>query len=177
MAKRHRLLVGGEERTVILDGAGGVPGESLVTIDDGEPIAIEAEGAELPGFVSFRSGGVTRRAYVARNGAAFDVTVGSRRFLIEQVTGSGRGRGVVGGADDTPGEITSPLAGVVVEVRVAPGDELEAGATVLVLEAMKMQNEVLIPLDGTVTAVHVSARDSVEQGQLLVEYDPAGADE
>ena len=46
----------------------------------------------------------------------------------------------------------------------------------LVLEAMKMQNEVLIPLDGTVTAVHVSARDSVEQGQLLVKYDPAGAD-
>ena len=177
MAKRHRLLVGGEERTVVLDSAPGGGDETLVTIDEAEPIAIEVDAAELPGFVSFRSGGLTHRAYVTRDGASFDVTVGSRRFQVQQVTGSGRGRGVVGGAEDAPGEISSPLAGVVVEVRVAVGDVLEAGTTVLVLEAMKMQNEVLIPLDGTVTAVHVSARDSVEQGQLLVEYEPAGADE
>ena len=174
MAKRHRLLVGGEERTVIVDSAGG---ETLVTIDDADPIAVEPEGAELPGFVSFRIAGIARRAYVARDGAAFDVTVGSRRFVVEQVTGSGRGRGVVGGAEDAPGEITSPLAGVVVEVRVAVGDVLEAGTTVLVLEAMKMQNEVLIPLDGAITAVHVNARDSVEQGQMLIEYEPAHEEE
>ena len=64
-----------------------------------------------------------------------------------------------------------------VEIRVAPGDVIEAGTTVVVLEAMKMQNEVHIPLDGAVTAVHVEARDSVEQGQLLIEYEPAGGDE
>ncbi|MYA21163.1 MAG: hypothetical protein F4Z25_13210 [Chloroflexi bacterium] len=174
MAKRHRLVLGGEERTVVLDDAAG---ETLVTIDDGDPIAIELADAELPGFVSFRVGGVVRRAYVTRDGASFDVTVGSRRFQVQQVTGSGRGRGVVGGAEDAPGVISSPLAGVVVEVRVAPGDALEAGTTVLVLEAMKMQNEVQIPLDGTVTAVHVEARESVEQGQLLIEYDPDGEDE
>ncbi len=177
MAKRHRLVVAGEERTVVLDSAPGGGGETLVTIDEGEPIAIEPGGADLPGFVSFRIGGVTRRAYVSRDGATYDVTVGSRRFQIQQVTGSGRGRGAIGGAEDAPGEITAPLAGVVVELRVAVGDVVEAGATVLVLEAMKMQNEVQIPLAGTVTAVHVSARDSVEHGQLMVEYDPAGADE
>ena len=173
MAKRHRLLLAGAERTVILDQAGGEPAQMLATIDDQEPQAIELLSAELPGFVSFRAGGVTRRAYVARDGAAFEVTVGSRRFLVEQTTGSGRGRGVVGGAEDAPGEITAPLAGVVVELRVEAGDALEAGTTVLVLEAMKMQNEVQIPRDGTITAVHVSARDNVEKGALLVEYDPA----
>ena len=174
MAKRHRLVLGGEERTVVLDDAGG---ETLVTIDDGEPIAIELAGAELPGFVSFRVGGVVRRAYVARDGSSFDVTVGSRRFVVEQASRGGRARGVVGGGEDTPGQVTARLAGVVVEIRVAPGDVIEAGTTVVVLEAMKMQNEVHIPLDGVVTAVHVKARDSVEQGQLLVEYDPAGEDE
>ena len=51
---------------------------------------------------------------------------------------------------------------------------LEAGAAVLVLEAMKMQNEVQIPHDGAITAVHAAAGDNVDKGALLVEYEPAG---
>ena len=174
MAKRHRFLVGGAERSVVIDAAGDAQGEALAAIDGGEPLALEAIAAELPGFVAFRAGGAWRRAYVARRGAAFDVTVGARRFVVEPAGGGRRGRSAIGGAEDAPGEITAPLAGVVVEVRVAPGDAVGAGTTVLVLEAMKMQNEVQIPHGGTVTAVHAAPGDSVDRGALLVEYEPAG---
>ena len=171
MATRQRLLLGGEERTIIVDDSPAQPGEVAVTIDEGDPLTIELVAVELPGIVSFRVQGATRRAYVVRTAGAFDVTVGARRFVIEPAAGGRRRRGVVGGAEDAPGQITAPLAGVVVEVRAAVGAAIEAGTTVLVLEAMKMQNEVQMPRDGTITAIHVGARESVEKGTLLVEYD------
>ena len=62
---------------------------------------------------------------------------------------------------------------MVVAVRVEVGDALEAGTTVLVLEAMKMQNEVQIPHDGTITAIHVAAGDNVDKAALLVDYELA----
>ena len=170
MAKRHRFLTGDDEHAVEVDRA---PGGVAVTVDDGEPIAVELVEARAPGFVSWFADGRQRRAYVARRGGAFEVTIGERRFLVQPASAR-RGRHVVGGAEDAPGRITAPLAGVVVEVRAAAGDVLEAGATVLVLEAMKMQNEVQIPHDGAITAVHAAAGDNVDKGALLVEYEPAG---
>jgi biotin carboxyl carrier protein len=161
MAKRHRLLLGEAEHAVEVartdEGA-------TVTIDDGEAIDVELAAAQFPGTVSFLVGGRPHRAYVARRGGAFEVTIGERRFVVQPAAAARRGRHVVGGADDVAGQITAPLAGVVVEVRVAVGDALEAGATVLVLEAMKMQNEVQIPHDGTITAVHVAQGANVDRG-------------
>jgi biotin carboxyl carrier protein len=64
--------------------------------------------------------------------------------------------------------LTSPMGGVVQEVLVSPGDEVEAGAVVVVIEAMKMQNEVRSRRAGTVNAVYVSVGEHVEQGTPLV---------
>ena len=175
MAKRHRLLVGEAERTVTIDRAAGESGAS-VAIDDGEAIALEVVAAALPGLVTFFVGGTPHRADVVRRGGAFEVTVGERRFVVESAGATRRGRRVVGGAEDLPGTITAPLAGVVVAVQVEVGDVLEAGTTVIVLEAMKMQNEVQIPRDGTISAVHVAAGDNVVKAALLVEYELAEDD-
>jgi biotin carboxyl carrier protein len=60
------------------------------------------------------------------------------------------------------------MTGVVQEVHVSPGDEVEAGAVVVVIEAMKMQNEVRCRRAGTVKAVYVSMGQHVEQGTPLV---------
>ncbi len=65
----------------------------------------------------------------------------------------------------------SPLAGVVSEVNVAPGDVVTADQAVLVLEAMKMFTTITSPVDGTVVAVDVAVGDAVKQGQLLVEFE------
>ena len=168
MAKRHRLLLGGEEHAVTVDRA---PEGAAVILDDGDPLPIEVVAMQVPGTVSLLIGGRPHRAFVARKGPNFEVTIGERRFVVTPAAAARRGRGAIGGAEDQPGQITAPLAGVVVEVRVAVGDVLEGGDTVLVLEAMKMQNEVQIPRAGTVTAVHVSGGQGVEKGALLVEYD------
>jgi acetyl-CoA/propionyl-CoA carboxylase biotin carboxyl carrier protein len=60
------------------------------------------------------------------------------------------------------------MQGTVLSVAVAPGDEVAAGDTLLVLEAMKMENDVTADRGGTVTAVPVAAGDSVNTGETLV---------
>ena len=169
MAKRHRFVVGEDEHSVEVDQT---PDGVTVTLDEGDALGLDVLEVQVPGTVSFFAGGRQQRAYVSRSGGGYEVTIGERRFVIETASAR-RGRHVVGGADDAPGQITAPLAGVVVEVRVAVGDALEAGSTVLVLEAMKMQNEVQIPHDGTITAIHAAQGENVDKGVLLVEYDAA----
>lgn len=65
--------------------------------------------------------------------------------------------------------LVSPITGVVVQVRVAPGDEVTRGQVVLVVEAMKMLNELRARVPGIVSQVFVAARDHVEIGQDLLE--------
>ena len=70
----------------------------------------------------------------------------------------------------TPGDKTvkSPMPGRVVKVLVAKGDSVEVGQGLVVLEAMKMENEVRARLAGTVTVVHVAAGDTVEGNARLL---------
>ena len=70
---------------------------------------------------------------------------------------------------DTAGGIRAPLSGTVGRVLVEPGQAIEAGDVVVVLEAMKMETEITAPQAGTVGAVHVAPGDAVSGGQLLVE--------
>ena len=64
--------------------------------------------------------------------------------------------------------VVSPLPGVVVEVKVAAGDMVKAGQTVAVLEAMKMENDILAECDGVVASVSVKDGDSVLEGAVLL---------
>jgi acetyl-CoA carboxylase carboxyltransferase component len=63
--------------------------------------------------------------------------------------------------------VTAPMAGVVVAIARGPLEEVGAGAPVIVLEAMKMEHEVIAPTGGVVRRVEVAVGDSVEEGQLL----------
>jgi len=65
--------------------------------------------------------------------------------------------------------LRSPMPGRVVKVLVAPGDAITAGAPLLVIEAMKMENELAAPRAGSVTRVLVAAGDAVERDALLIE--------
>lgn len=171
MATRHRFLIDGKERTVVLDEQDGTV---VARVDDGEPITLDVTTSGVPGQFSMIANGQPRRAFVTRHGGGFDVLVDGRRFAVDAAAGGGRGRSAAGGASDPPGKVTAPVAGMVVDVRVAVGDRFEAGAALVVLEAMKMQNEVISRLGGTVTAVHVERGQRAETGDLLVEYEPDG---
>ena len=63
--------------------------------------------------------------------------------------------------------ITSPMPGTILAVHVPPGQSVRKGDVLMVLEAMKMENEIMAPRDGKVTAVAVTKGAAVESGALL----------
>jgi pyruvate carboxylase subunit B len=89
--------------------------------------------------------------------------IDERTRHIRSLTGGGeRARG--------PGSLRAPMPGLIVRVLVEPGQEVEAGAGLVVLEAMKMENELKASAAGTVSAIRSQAGEAVEKGQVLVEF-------
>ena len=68
----------------------------------------------------------------------------------------------------TGAPVKAPLPGVVTKILVKEGQSVKKGETVLVLEAMKMENNITAEADGTVTGICVSAGDSVMEGTTLI---------
>ncbi|EPR13348.1 biotin/lipoyl-containing protein [Ruminiclostridium papyrosolvens] len=66
------------------------------------------------------------------------------------------------------GDVAAPMPGTVLKVKVNLGDEVKKGQVLLILEAMKMENEIVAPADGKVTALTVEAGKSVTAGELMV---------
>lgn len=65
-------------------------------------------------------------------------------------------------------KVLAPLPGTITDVKVSVGDTIKSGETVIVLEAMKMQNNIEAECDGTITSVLVSKGDTVMEGDVLV---------
>jgi pyruvate carboxylase subunit B len=70
-----------------------------------------------------------------------------------------------------PAPLRAPMPGLIVQLRVQVGDTVSAGAGLVVMEAMKMENELRAPASGKVRAVHVAVGAAVEKGALLVELE------
>src|SRR6266853_1523136 len=66
------------------------------------------------------------------------------------------------------GTVRAPMPGLVVRIEVAEGQQVDAGAGLVVVEAMKMENELRAPRPGTVQTVHVAVGQAVEKGASLV---------
>jgi methylmalonyl-CoA carboxyltransferase small subunit len=65
----------------------------------------------------------------------------------------------------------SPVTGTVVKLVAQPGQKIEAGDVLMVLEAMKMETNITAPMGGKVAAIRANAGDSVQAGQVLVEFE------
>lgn len=72
---------------------------------------------------------------------------------------------------DDKNVLTSPIAGVIVEVKVKSGDTVKENDAVVVIEAMKMNTNVSSPVSGTVKDIRVNAGDAVQQGQVLLTFE------
>lgn len=75
-------------------------------------------------------------------------------------------------AGNEGGTIASPMPGTILRVAVATGDRVKQGDTLLILEAMKMENEILAPHDGTIAQINVAQGASVNAGDPLVVLGP-----
>ena len=102
---------------------------------------------------------------VVVEGWRFEVEVESeRRAALRERARRGAGAASKGG----PVEVRAIIPGRVVAVSVESGDDVDAGQQILVVEAMKMQNELRAPREGTVERVGVAVGDTIEVGDLLV---------
>ena len=103
---------------------------------------------------------------VTVNGVAYNVTV-------EEGTGAAVASAPVAAAPAAPAgaagsvTVTAPMPGNILDVKVKAGDSVKAGDTLLILEAMKMENEISAPQDGTIASVNVRKGDVVNSGDLL----------
>ena len=96
------------------------------------------------------------------------LVIGGARYAVDvQDPRSLRTRRSAGGAEAGPQKITAPMPGKIVRVIVAVGDEVEVGQGVIVMEAMKMQNELKSPKDGKVQKVLTSEGSTVNPGDTL----------
>ncbi len=133
---------------------------------DGGAVEIDAI-LLMPGVLSLRLG---NRSYEVRREAlsgGTHVWVGSTRFGVE-VRDPRSLRGRLHAADDHgPRKLTAPMPGKIVRVMVAPGAAVEADAGIMVVEAMKMQNEIKSPKKGTIQKILVSEGAAVNAGDLL----------
>ncbi|HEX5141651.1 MAG TPA: biotin/lipoyl-containing protein [Dehalococcoidia bacterium] len=107
---------------------------------------------------------------VAEEAQAFNVQIAGRTYEVETVRRRGRGTG--GDSDqfvDGRWQLRAPLTGVAVEVRVAPGATVAQGDVLIVIEAMKMLNELKSRVAGTVALVPVEQGQRVEIGTVIAE--------
>mgnify|MGYP001269138453 FL=1 len=105
------------------------------------------------------------------NGETFEITVPDAGPAPKQRRSSG-------GKSKKSGKVSANIPGKVVTVEVALGDEVTEGQVVMILEAMKMQNEIQAPVSGTITEIHCEEGQSIEANvPLLVITPPKTEDE
>jgi biotin carboxyl carrier protein len=133
---------------------------------DGREIAVDAVLAR-PDVLSLRIGNQAFEIKCERVAGDLHLWVGSQRFATE-VRDPRSLRGRVRTVDDHgPKQLAAPMPGKVVRILVSPGSEVEAGAGVMVVEAMKMQNEIKSPKKGTIRKILVREGSAVNAGDVL----------
>jgi biotin carboxyl carrier protein len=132
--------------------------------------AYELDARRLSGGVwSLLSDGAAAEVRVARAGSGWVAHHTGGRIAAE-VLDAGRAAllGGVDGLGDGARAVKSPMPGRIVQLLVAQGDSVDKGASLVVVEAMKMENVLTASAAGEVTVVHVAAGDAVEAGQDLL---------
>lgn len=149
---RYEFLIDSHPYTVELS-----PGKAVV---NGQEIPVE----DLPGHMLLGTRSVAYEVVRAEDGTPTAVVLQGQVVPVRYLRGGLRQAAREGTGD---GQVKAPMNGVVVRVLVEAGQSVEAGQVVLVLEAMKMENEVASPAAGTLTELSVAAGATVNPGELL----------
>ncbi len=108
-----------------------------------------------------------RPYYLTVDGVPEEIIVETLDELLpdSRASASGRPRAT------QPGHVTTSMPGTIIDVMVSVGDQVKAGSTVLVTEAMKMETEIHATIDGKIIAIHVEKGDSVNPDEALIEIE------
>ena len=147
-----RVTVRAGDRVAVVD---------CVNMADGRASVVLPSGRQLAGHA------------VVRPDGRVEAWIGARRVPLELSDPLRELAGDSARADGRATEIRAQIPGRVVEVRVAAGDEVPGGATLLVLEAMKMQNEIRVDRVARISSVECVSGQTVETGAILVRLEPA----
>lgn len=163
---RYFVSLGGSEIAVDVVVTAG--GQYEVHVDGKR---VDADVVALPDALSVRIGHRVIDLALEGKPPVVGVTAVGMRAKVQ--VESERARAASGGADRgaLSGAVLSPMPGRVVKVLVAPDAEVQADQPVVVVEAMKMENELRAPKAGKVLKVSVQAGDRVEAGTILLEID------
>jgi 3-methylcrotonyl-CoA carboxylase alpha subunit len=151
---------GGQTTRVRLAPRGG--GFWLDLPEGGQSVAVEGEDPE--GELALTLGARRFRARVLRHARERLVLLEGRRVTFEAIDPYAP----PAIEDGHGGHLTAPMPGAIVAVHVKPGDRVERGQPLLVMEAMKMEHTIVAPFAGTVEAVYFAPREQVREGAELV---------
>lgn len=130
---------------------------------------LDADGLEVaPGIYSILIAGECFEARVERQGALLCVTVEGQEYSAEIIDSRRLRRGRGGGMEaEGRQQVRAPMPGKVIRVLANAGNTIEANKGIVVIEAMKMQNEVRSPKSGTVEQILVTEGQAVNSGDVL----------
>jgi pyruvate carboxylase subunit B len=169
---KYIVDVNGHRMTVEFDGSQAVvEGERLevaLTLVAGTPVRLVRIGEQVHRIVARR--GTSRGQWVLDvDGARVEAeALDERMRAIKDLTAASA-------SASGPAPLLAPMPGLVVRVAVAVGDDVSAGQGLVVIEAMKMENELRTTSAGVVTAVRATPGQPVEKGAVLVELGPVPA--
>lgn len=144
-------------------------GSTEVVLVDGRPVELEIV-ERAPGLLRVRRGGRVIEVRVARHDREYWVGLPGRTLRLLPADHPG-----AAAAAGTHGPVLSPITGRVIQVLVAEGATVEARQPLAIIEAMKMENEVLAAAPGIIRDVRIAAGAAVEQGASLMRLDPPGS--
>jgi pyruvate carboxylase subunit B len=166
---RYFVAVDGVEHEVVLaEGPAASAGTVKLSVDD-RPLELEYREVDLLGQILLRHGershgvsieGDAGEVSVAIDGHVYKVTIEDERERAARTAERAQTRG--------SGVVRSVMPGIVVDVLVGLGAAVDEGQPLLILEAMKMQNEISAPRAGVVREIHVAAGEAVDAGTTLV---------
>jgi biotin carboxyl carrier protein len=163
---KYTVDVNGDRRTVTVDAEG--------VLIDGERVTAELEELENTPMSILRLGDTVHSVRVRRYGSRgrYSLWIEGHRYEVEALDERTRAIRDLQLARDVhvgPKPLVAPMPGLVVRVLVREGDTVHAGQGLVVVEAMKMENELRATVAGRVARVSVTAGTPVEKGALLVE--------